>query len=130
MIESLLIALVALVVLGYVLGPMRRGRSDVSEGSDEIADADADKNAKLGALIELEEERYSGKLSQEDFDRLRLQYESEAVEALKRLDSVKETADRDDDLESEIARVKSQLRCPSCGAARKPGAPCPECGAS
>lgn len=129
MIEGLAVALLALFALTYVAGPLRRGGARIEERSDEIADADADKRTKLGALIELEEERFAGKLSQEDFERLRRQYEAEAVEALKRLDSLQQAPAEEDDLELEIARVKAQLRCPSCGAARSPGAPCPECGA-
>lgn len=128
MIETLVVALIALLALIYVLGPLRRGRAPIQERSDAIAEAAADKRAKLGALMELEEERFAGKLSDADFERLRRQYESEAVEALKRLDALERTPNEDDELETEIARVKAQLRCPSCGAARTPGAPCPQCG--
>jgi len=35
----------------------------------------------------------------------------------------------DDELELEIAAIRERLRCPSCGAARAPGAPCDRCGA-
>ncbi|MDQ4095757.1 MAG: hypothetical protein M3174_06120 [Actinomycetota bacterium] len=129
MIEGVVVTLVALFALTYVTGPLRRGRAPIRERSDEIVEADAEKRIKLGALIDLEEERFAGKLSQEDFDRLRRQYEAEAVEALNRLDSLQRTPIEDEVLESEIARVKARLKCPSCGAARSPGAPCPQCGA-
>lgn len=129
MIESLVVAVVALFALAYVTGPLRRGRALIEQHSDEIAEADAEKRTKLGALIELEEDRFAGKLSAPDFERLRRQYESEAVDALKRLDSLQRTPVEDEDVESEIARVKAQLRCPSCGVARTPGASCPRCGA-
>ena len=129
MIEGLFVALVALFALTYVTVPLRRGRARIEERSDEIVEADAEKRTKLSALIELEEERFTGKLSPGDFEHLRRQYEAEAVDALNKLDSLQETPGEDDDLESEIARVKAQLRCPSCGAARSPGAPCPRCGA-
>ena len=123
------VLVLALVVAWYVGTPLLRGKSSISEGGDEVADADADKRAKLGALVELEEDRAAGKLSQADFELLQRQYESEAIAALKRLDSLTEAPAVEDDLEAEIARVKSRLRCPSCGAPREPAAHCPECGA-
>ncbi len=129
MIEAVVVFVAAALALAYVMGPLRRGRSQIQETSNELAEADADKKVKLGALIELEEDRFAGKLSEPDFELLRQQYESEAVEALKRLDALKQRPSDDDDLETEIARVKSRLRCPVCGAARKSGAPCPQCGA-
>ncbi|MDQ4145850.1 MAG: hypothetical protein M3198_19310 [Actinomycetota bacterium] len=129
MIEILVIACAALLALGYVVGPMRGGRTSIEEPSDEVSEADADKRVKLGALIELEEERFSGKLSEPDFNLLRRQYENEAVAALKKLDELQRAPSPDDDLETEIARVKSELRCPSCGAPRSSGTPCPQCGA-
>lgn len=129
MIEELAVAIAALLAIAYVAGPLRRGRALIEERSDAISEADAEKRIKLSALLELEEERFTGKLSEPDFDLLRRQYENEAVEALKKLDALQKAPDDDDELESEIARVKSQLRCPSCGAARRSGTPCPRCGA-
>ena len=126
--EALVIALAA-VLAYYVAVPLRRGRETITETSDEVADADADKRVKLGALVELEEDREAGKLSEADFETLRRQYESEAIAALQRLDSLTGGVEESDDLEAEIARVKSTLRCPSCGAPRPPAARCPECGA-
>ena len=130
MIEGLIVGLVALMALAYVSGPLRRGRDRIEDEPEQIAEADAEKKAKLGALIDLEDERLSGKLTQEDFETMRAQYEGEAVEALRRLDLVSQEADDEEELEAEIARVKARLRCPSCGAARRPGLPCPACGAS
>ena len=128
MTEIVVIAL-ALLAAWFVAVPLRRGRSPITDGTDDLAEADADKRAKLGALVELEEERVAGKLSETDFELLRRQYEAEAIAALQRLDSLGEDAVPEDEVEVEIARVKARLRCPSCGAPRQPGARCPECGA-
>ena len=128
MTEIIVIAL-ALVAAWFVAVPLRRGRSSITDEVDEVAEADAEKRAKLGALVELEEERVAGKLSEPDFELLRRQYEAEAIAALKKLDSLGEDTVPEDELESEIARVKARLRCPECGAARQPTARCPECGA-
>ena len=125
----ILVIALALVAAWFVAVPLRRGTSSMTDDVDEVAEADADKRAKLGALVELEEERVAGKLSEPDFELLRRQYEAEAIAALKRLDSLGEDAAPEDELEAEIARVKSRLRCPSCGAPRQPAERCPDCGA-
>ena len=127
--EVVLVAAISLVALYFVAAPMRGGRRAMQEDSAEVAEASADKRTKLTALVELEEERFSGKLSEADFNLLRQQYESEAIEALKKLDGLTEGPDRDADLEAEIARVKSEMQCPNCGALRRSSGPCPECGA-
>lgn len=53
---------------------------------------------------------------------------SEADERSSRRSRQEEWLD-DDELELEIAAIRERLRCPSCGAARAPGAPCDRCGA-
>lgn len=126
---EVVVVVLALVAAWFVAVPLRRGKTSITEAVDEVAEADAEKRAKLGALVELEEERIAGKLSETDFELLQRQYESEAIAALQRLDSLGDEAPAEDDLEAEIARVRSRLRCPACGAPRQPAARCPECGA-
>ena len=127
--EAVIIGGAALAVLFLVAQPLRTGRAEMDEATDEVAEADADKRVKLSALVELEEERFSGKLSEADFTLLQRQYEAEAVAALKKLDQLQDTPTDDEDLEAEIARVKSELQCPKCGALRESTGRCPECGA-
>lgn len=129
MIEIVLVAAAALGALFLVAGPIRSGRRDIEEEDEALADAQADKRTKLGALVELEEERFTGKLTKADFESLQRQYEAEAVAALKKLDSLQDTKTTDEELEAEIARVKSEMQCASCGALRRSSGPCPECGA-
>jgi rubrerythrin len=129
MIEVVLVVAAALAAAALVAAPIRQGRVDIVEEDNDVADAAADKRTKLGALVELEEERYTGKLSQADFALLQRQYEAEAVAALKRLDTLQETSTSDEELEAEIARAKSEMQCPKCGALRRSEGPCPECGA-
>ena len=129
MIEVILIAAATLVVLYLVAAPLRRGRQEMVETTDDVAEADADKRTKLGALVELEEERYTGKLTDVDFSLLQRQYEAEAVAALQRLDQLQDNTTSDADIEAEIARVKTEMKCPKCGALRRSAGPCPECGA-
>ena len=126
----LVVALLACGALVYVALPLRRGdRRLADEPSSASDDAQARKRAALIAIIDLEDERDLGKLSRTDFDSLRAEYEAEAVAALKELDVVGDSAWDDEELELEIARVREQLKCPTCAAPRTPGGACPTCGA-
>lgn len=147
MIPVLLVAAVALAVLAWATLPLRKGsrdrlggtaeqhRLDAPEPSHELEEAVADKRAALVAIVDLENERAVGKMSEEDFDALKAEYEAQALSALRAADALRDTAGRsahgqgwDDDLELEIAAIRERLRCPSCGAARTPGEACEQCG--
>lgn len=135
MIPALIVAVLVLVALVWVLGPVRRGhRRDADAGSLRLEEAVAQKDAALMAMVDIENERELGKLSDADFEALRAEYEREALTALRALESVK-VDDADDRLEAEIAAMKARLggvprgaTCPECGAERPPGRPCPSCG--
>jgi len=130
MIEVVIIALLAVAALAYVAQPMRSGpKSDLPEPSLLVQEAGEKKHSALVAIIDMEEERAAGKLSQEDFLALRSQYENEALVALRQLDVLQVEANEDDALEAEIARVRASLSCPSCGALRDPGSECSSCAA-
>ena len=130
MIESVIVAVAAVGALAWVTLPMRIGGPRIAEEeSPEAADASARKNTALVALLELEEERDSGKLSTDDYKDLRGQYEREAINALNDADAVSVSESEDDVVEAEIRRIKASLTCPSCGSPRTPGEPCNRCGA-
>lgn len=130
MIPALVVAALASVALLYVVLPLgrdaRREPAEVPTPADEAA---ARKRAALVAIIDLENERDVGKLSRDDFEKLRTEYEAEAVAAVRELDALTEDSTWDDDLEIEIARIREQLKCPTCGAPRTPGGACATCGA-
>jgi hypothetical protein len=129
-IEALFVTVLTLGALAFVTVPLRRGRLEMADATDALAEANAEKRSRLTALLELEEERYSGRLSDSDLEHLQPQYESEAVEAMKKVDALAQSpVDADSEIEAEIAHVKSTLRCPSCGAPRRSTERCPECGA-
>jgi len=151
-IPVLVVVIVALTVLAWVALPLRRGpRSDAPLPSLELEEAEADKRSALVAIVDIENEHAVGKLSRPDLDALKAEYEARALEALRRTEALREEqplsasggqADQrssrrsrqeewldDDELELEIAAIRERLRCPSCGAARAPGAPCDRCGA-
>lgn len=130
MIEVLLVALAAVAVLAYVLVPLRSGpRQDVPLTSVRVEDAEERKRSALTALLDIEEERGIGKLSEGDFKALRAEYEVEAFQALVELDSLQAAPEAGDELEEEISTLRSKMTCSSCGALRPPGKACERCGA-
>lgn len=129
MIAALLIAALALGVLAWVVVPLRRGpRVDEPLPSLQLEEAEARKRAALVAIVDLETERATGKLSEGDFVALRSGYETQALVALREADALRDSTDDDDALEQEIAAIRERLSCPDCGAARRPGEPCENCG--
>lgn len=130
MIEVSIVALTAVAVLAYVLVPLRSGpRQDVPVTSVLIEDAEEKKRSAFTALIDIEEERTIGKLSERDFDALRTEYETEAFQALVELDALEAAPGDDGALEDEISAIRSKMTCSSCGALRPPGKACERCGA-
>ena len=130
MIPALVIAAAAVAALVYVTLPLRRERpATAPEEAPEAAEAAARKNTALMALLDLEDERDTGKLAGRDYEVMRARYENEAVSAMREADAVHGPGPGDDELEAEIDRIKQALRCPSCGAPRRPGEPCTRCGA-
>ncbi|HEX2057258.1 MAG TPA: hypothetical protein VHI71_02720 [Actinomycetota bacterium] len=128
MILVLVVALLACAALAYVAVPLgRRGRAE--EPPSPEAELDARKTTALAAIVDLENERLVGKLSDEDFDVLRAQYEAEALRALTELDMVRAQTDAPDDasLEAEIAEMRRRLACPRCGSLRSIDGSCSRC---
>ncbi len=129
MIQALLIAALALAVLAWVAVPLRRGpKVDEPLPSLQLEEADARKRAALIAIVDIETERATGKLSEGDFVALRSGYEAQALAALREADALRDSTYDDDELEQEIAAIRERLTCPDCGAARRPGEPCEQCG--
>ena len=130
MTAAIVIGMLALAALFYIAAPI--GRLDKKLG-DAIPESDAEekKRVALGGILDLEEERDAGKLSDSEFGQLRSRYEREAVLALKELDGESQTTDLEARLEQEIAGAREKLRCRTCGAPKGEGvARCPSCGSS
>jgi hypothetical protein len=123
------VALLACAALAYVALPLggRRGRKEAAPSAE--TELDARKTTALSAIVDLENERLVGKLSDEDFDVLRAQYEREALQALTELDALRARSDEPDDasLEAEIAEMRRRLACPRCGSLRAPDGTCAQC---
>lgn len=129
MILVVVVALLACAALAYVALPLgqRRGRKEAGPSAE--GELDARKTSALSAIVDLENERLVGKLSDEDFDVLRAQYEGEALQALTELDALRARSDAPDDasLEAEIAEMRRRLACPRCGGLRAPDGTCSQC---
>ncbi len=84
-----MIAVLAVVVL-VISGPLRRQRGDEPDvlGSPERAELEAAKEAKYRQIREAELDRRTGKLSQEDWRALDAELRAEAIELLRRLDTL------------------------------------------
>jgi hypothetical protein len=129
-ISTLVVVALAVVALAYVALPSRRpDRAGPLEASSTQEVSQQRKRAALVGIIDLEDEHAVGKLSNEDFESLKAEYEGEAVAALRELDAFAGSTWDDDELEIEIARIREQLKCPTCGAPRAPGGACATCGA-
>jgi hypothetical protein len=126
----IVVAALACAALAYVVLPLgqRRGQAEVAPSAER--ELDAVKRTALAAIVDLEADRSVGKLSEEDFDVLRAQYEAEALRALTELDALRAEAGEPDDgaLEAEIAAVRTRLACPRCGGLRSIEGTCPQCG--
>lgn len=121
MIGAVIVAILACAALAYIVQPVRRGPDTGETESDlRFEVAESRKHSALEAIVDMENEVTTGKLSSRDFDILRDQYEADAVDALRELDRLTAAVRDDDDLEREIAAMRSKLTCAECGAIRSP----------
>jgi hypothetical protein len=91
MMEFLLAVAIVVLVAWFVTAPLRQRH--VVEAEDpvaaELADLEARKQAKYRQIRDAEADHASGKLSDEDFQRLDGELRSEAIEILKRIDRLR-----------------------------------------
>lgn len=124
------VAILACIALAYVALPLGTRRGQAVETPTREGELDAVKTTALSAIVDLEADRSVGKLSEEDFEVLRAQYEAEALRALVELDALRAESpvpEGDDALEEEIAAMRVRLECPRCGSLRSTEGTCPQC---
>jgi len=127
---AIIVSALTIAAIAYIVAPIGRARRGMDETVSETA-AEEKKRVALTGILDLEEERDGGKLSETEFVDLRARYERDAVEALKELDTAAPGAPLEDRLEEEIAAARDKLRCGTCGAPRgSAAARCPSCGSS
>ncbi len=127
--EAIAAALVALAVVGLLVSPLSRPGEATASGADDVEDPeDTPRGIALAALREIEFDRATGKLSDEDYAELKARYTAEALAVLRKEDGAPPAPDLHSDppaepgdpLEAMIAdRVRrlggSVIRCPGCG---------------
>lgn len=121
--EVVAAALVGMVALWLVLRPLLGPPPPPDLVEEPVEQDETPKGVALLALKEIEFDRETGKLSDDDYQYLKGKYTAEALEALR----TEAGAGVPDDVEALIARRVQALRF--AAAAAPPGAPaCPSCG--
>jgi uncharacterized membrane protein len=87
-VEFVVIFVVIAVVVLVITAPLRRAGRDDSDESAERAELEAAKEAKYREIRDAELDYRTGKLSEDDWRALDRTLRAEAVELLKRLDSL------------------------------------------
>ena len=88
--ELLLALAIVTLVAAFVAGPLRRpAEPELSRDRDaELADLEAQKEAKYREIRDAESDRLAGKISEEDHRRADSRLRAEAIAILKRIDQV------------------------------------------
>jgi Double zinc ribbon len=121
--ETLAAALVGLLALFVVLRPLIWPAPPAEPVYEPVEQEETPRGVALLALKEIEFDRETGKLSEEDYRFLKEKYTAEALDALR----AEEQAMAPDDVEALIAHRVRALR--SAAASAPPGARvCPACG--
>ncbi|RMF56749.1 MAG: zinc-ribbon domain-containing protein [Calditrichaeota bacterium] len=118
------------LILGYVLYPlfMKNKLSipiPLGNGDSSLRYLMEAKTEALRAIKEIDFEYQLGKISREDYEELKGEYQRKAVEVLKQLDALQNSENEDDPLEKEIKNYRQKLvksgsqlgkmYCPHCG---------------
>lgn len=134
--------LVALAAVALVLEPLVRGQAGAFAPAEPLdldlsdpTESDSPKVRALVALKEIEFDRATGKLAEEDYVRLKAKYETQAIEAIRAEEAAaKQAPGPPPDRAEEAIRRVSQARgraCPACGPRPEPNAVfCSTCGRS
>jgi hypothetical protein len=126
--EALAAALVGLAVIALIMGPLTRPGIRAAAGDEPEDPEDTPRGAALAALREIEFDRETGKLSDEDYRALKTRYTAAAL-ALLRAEPPGPAADPVDGkpvtepVDPIEALIAERVRTLHAGAAR-----CPDCG--
>lgn len=137
MLELITGAVVAAAVIGLILGPLVWPRTVQSPPVEtdfyELEESDSPKDRALLALREIEFDRATGKLSEDDYAALKARYGRLAIQALENGEAPDGQPDTDDLAEQVVASIRSGVtqRCAECGVRPEPTAVfCSRCGRS
>lgn len=140
--------LLATAVVLFVLLPVIRGRSALMERTEEdVSEEEHNRETSLRALRDLEYDRFTGKVDEEDYRRLKAELAREALAALDAAEPGQGAAaseaprepashrETEEAVEAEIARIRRGLQdgrtCRVCAHVNRPEARyCAQCGRS
>lgn len=142
MLELIAGVAVAIAALAVILEPLIRNRPDAARGEDDedeqdiapIEESESPRIQALLALKEIEFDRATGKLSDDDYAQLKTRYAKRALAAIDAEDAaagaVAAAEAADDPAEAMIRAARAQSSvCPVCGPRPESGAAfCSECG--
>ena len=137
--ETVLALVLALVVLALVLEPLVRGRpwpgsedagsSEVDLEFTDLEESESEKIQALLALREIEFDRATGKLSDEDYLSLKTKYQQEALKAIEIEDAGPLLSSEAGELDSAEKMRDGTAICPACGPRPESSAQfCSDCG--
>ena len=122
--EALAAVLVGIAALWLVLQPLIRPRSSPSLPFEPLDPEETPKGVALAALKEIEFDRETGKLSDEDYELLKAKYTVAAVEALRH----EQAGAVSNDIEALIAARVRALRSAPLSASQDSAPACDTCG--
>ena len=137
MISLLIGTLLAIGAMAFVLAPLfqdqpRTGRSRRGTGDGGHSESRAGQDAAVAALREIEFDRATGKLSDDDYVALKTRYTEQALAAMRLEDRSSSSGTADLDVEAVIRRAREGVGAAACsrhGARPEPDAVyCSECG--
>ncbi len=135
MLELMAGVIVALAALALVLEPLLAKEASLSLPASvepdftSIEESESPKIRALLALKEIEFDRATGKLSDEDYAGLKAKYSAEAVEEIKKEEVAAAEAVDAAEHAVQLAKRAALVVCPACGPRPEPAAVfCSECG--
>ncbi len=130
-IGTILIGLALLtVIIVLVISPLLEPYRQAVEPPSHRQSLEAEREAMVRAIRELDLDYRTGKLNGDDYKTLREAQVQRGATVLRELDQLKSQDDLDAQIEERIASVRtSKLNCPSCGSPTRSGDRfCPNCG--
>ena len=132
---TVLILLITALSFAFIAYPFFRSRlassaADPAE-NDRLQELNSRKDTTYSMLKELEFDRQSGILTEEDYKDLEARYKGKAISILKDIDSLAKDGDPEDAIEKEVMSMRrsSERFCPQCGERRQSGDRfCSKCG--
>ncbi len=112
--ELVLIAILVVVVLAFIAYPLFSSAEEKPKPTTDALDSlVAQRDSAYDAIRDLDFDFQMGKLSQEDYDKLRDKYKLRAAQVLKQIDDAGGVPDAGANIEQEVARLRHRHVAPA-----------------